>query len=378
MRDRIALYLEVRHPQQLLKKLIQQKINLYSIEIGDSFLEVIIPYRDYELLKKMKTIQKIKIVNYYGIPKIWYLFHHFSYVLFFLFFSLFFLFILSSFIFRVEVLSPNQNLNKIVKNDLKKLGIAPYHFKVSFQKKEKIKEKLLELEKNQIEWLEIEEHGTKYIVKVEEKKIKTSEENCVARHVVSLKDAMITRVEAIRGEVVKRKNDYVSKGDVIISGEIHNGEDLVSLTCSEGDVYGEVWYRVKISIPTTYENYQKTKNYHYGLFFVWRRIPYHFSKYSYYEALEYPIVSSSLLSMKFGFAKYQKVIKNTKYYEFSNVDGIAYQKAELKLNESLKLKAKVLRKKILKKEVKDSKIIVEVFFAVEEKISDYQMIQEKE
>ena len=44
----------------------------------------------------------------------------------------------------------------------------------------------------------------------------------------------------------------------------------------------------------------------------------------------------------------------------------------------LLIKPKIIRKKVLKKSIKNSKIIVEVFFAVEEDITSYQDIINEE
>lgn len=114
------------------------------------------------------------------------------------------LFALSHLTFEVDVIHSNHEIREIIYQDLKELGIEKFHFKVNYERKEEIVEKILEKETERIEWLEIEEIGTKYLVHVEERKKNKEEEECSPRSIVAKKDAMILDIQAEEGEVVKR------------------------------------------------------------------------------------------------------------------------------------------------------------------------------
>jgi hypothetical protein len=92
----------------------------------------------------------------------------------------------------------------------------------------------------------------------------------------------------------------------------------------------------------------------------------------------YPIITSNIYPVSIGFVTYQRLIPIKEQYNLYTVDSTAYQKALLKLKEKKGVEPNVLRKKILKKEIKNSKIIIEVFFAVEENITSYQNIEKEE
>ena len=79
-------------------------------------------------------------------------------------------------ILSVDINCSNKNIVKIIKKDLKEYGISPYHFKVNYLKKEQIKDNILLLEKDKIEWMEIEEHIKKVLEEVEEFERKFKEE----------------------------------------------------------------------------------------------------------------------------------------------------------------------------------------------------------
>lgn len=61
------------------------------------------------------------------------------------------------------------------------------------------------------------------------------------------------KIVAENGEIIKKKNDYVKAGDIIISGEIHKNDEVVDNIPASGSVYAEVWYKVKVEMPISYK-----------------------------------------------------------------------------------------------------------------------------
>ena len=144
------------------------------------------------------------------------------------------------------------------------LGIKKYNFVLSTNKVNNIKEKLLE--NKDIEWLEIERIGTKYVIKVEERKLKEKEDECFPRNIVSKKNAVITKINVENGEIIKKKNDYVVAGETIVSGLIHNKETVKTKVCAKGLIYGKTWYKVRLSLENTTLNTVYTSNEKTGFF----------------------------------------------------------------------------------------------------------------
>ena len=54
------------------------------------------------------------------------------------------------------------------------------------------------------------------------------------------------------GIKVIEENNYVSKGDIIISSDIYLNDELKDQKDALGKVYAEVWYKVKVSLPLYY------------------------------------------------------------------------------------------------------------------------------
>lgn len=373
--DKYKLCIKGKNPDYFLRKIIDKKINIYEIEKGFKKLCIVVDDDGYKVIKKTKTSYDIELLSVSGFLKIKEVFHKYFFFILFFVMGIFLNIFLSNIIFDVEVVHSNKEVREIIYNDLEKLGISKFKFKVSFSKKEKIIKEILNKEKEDIEWLEIEEIGTKYLVKVEQRKLNDNNDICNNRDIVAKKNAIILEIFAESGEVIKKKNDYVLKDEVIISGVIHNKEDVVSNKCSVGKVFGEVWYKVDVSLPTKYSESNKTgkSNYKFRYKFLDKEYLL-FNKFDNYKEENIFEFSNKLLPISFGFSKYYEVIKKDIIYTIDNCDEEALKIALEKLLLKLGKEDVILTKKVLKKEVKNSKILVEVFFKVKEDITSYRDI----
>lgn len=375
MISRIQLKIIGKNPDYLLKEIIKKNINIYEIEKEKNILKIWIDNKDYEIIKKMKTTYKINIINRYGLVRLEYLLKKYCFLFIFFIIGISINILLSHMIFKIEVNHPNQELVKTIKKDLKELGLSPYRWKVSYPKKEKIKEQLLVKEKDKIEWIEIEEVGSTYQISVEEKKIKSQLEECSPRNIISKKKAIIMEINSSNGEIVKKKQDYVEKGEVIISGFIHNKDNIVSKKCATGTVYGETWYLMKLSIPKNITTSILKKDKSFGISYKIGKIEKNIgNNYRYYQKNEYNIIRSRILPINLSFVKYQKVSLKTIQYSVEEIDEISLKLAEKEMKKNLTEGEELLMKKVLKKQENNSKIEVEIFIKKKENITDYEDI----
>ena len=371
MNNKIKIKVTCRNSKRFIEELILNNINLYDININNNVIEAIIDKNELDKINDIKLVHKISIIEYYGINKIVYLIKKYKIFVLSILVGIIINILLSNIVFKVEVDTPNKKLEKIILSDLDNYGIKKFNLKKSYTKISQIKELILKRENKKIEWLEIEEHGTKYIVKVEPKKINKKEDKCIERNIISKKNAVITKIISDEGEIVKKKNDYVEKNEVLISGLIHNKEKIVSKKCAVGKVYGEVWYKVKLEIPTTYNEEELLNNHSYGVSINWLNKKYDINhKYPQYEKKEYNIIGTNLINLNIKYVKYiqKKIIQ--KRYSIKSLEKKALQETE----KQVKSRGKILNKKVLKKTKKNSKIIIDVFVSVEEDITAYQDI----
>ena len=369
MTNRYRIKITGKDPKYFLRHLIVKKIKLYNIIEDHDGISLTVDEVDYAKILKMKTSYNIKIINRFGVAKLRYLLLKYKYILSFLFLTLGLMIILSHFIFFIDVIHSKEEIRELVENDLKEFGISKYRFRVSYAKKEEIRNKILEKEKDKIEWLEIDRIGTRYIVNVEERLIKDNKVDNEVRDIVAKKDAMILNIEAETGEIVRKKYEYVRKGDTIVSGTIKNKEDEVSKVKAEGKVYGEVWYSVTVELPKKYYEEKKTGKTSKALTLriANKKISVPFSK----DNKSYISEDSPILETK------HEIEIIDKEYNMDNSSSEAIKLATKKLEDRLDEQSMILSKKVLKKTLKNSKIIVEIFFKVRENITDYKKISKE-
>lgn len=380
MTNKYRIKITGKDPKYFLRHLIVKKIKLYNIIEDHDGISLTVDEVDYAKILKMKTSYNIKIVNRFGVAKLRYLLLKYKYILFFLFLTLGLMIILSHFIFFIDVIHSKEEIRELVENDLKEFGISKYKLRVSYAKKEEIRNKILEKEKDKIEWLEIDRIGTRYIVNVEERLIKDNKVDNEVRDIVAKKDAMILNIEAETGEIVRKKYEYVRKGDTIVSGTIKNKEDEVSKVKAEGKVYGEVWYSVTVELPKKYYEEKKTGKTSKALTLriANKKISVPFSKDNKsYISEDSPILENNLIPIKLVLETKHEIEIIDKEYNMDNSSSEAIKLATKKLEDRLDEQSMILSKKVLKKTLKNSKIIVEIFFKVRENITDYKKISKE-
>ena len=371
----IRIKITGKNPNYFLNELIKRNINIYNLSKSNNSLIIIVSYKDYLKILEIKTTYKIKVLRKYGVLRIKELIKRYFYYILFFIIGIIINIILSNMIFEVEIIHPSKEIVNLVKNDLKELGIEKYRFKKNIKS---IKEKILLKEKEKIEWLEIESIGTKYIIRVEERKINSKEEVCNPRNIVSKKEAIILEIKSSSGEIIKKINDYVSKDEVIISGIIHNKEDIVSYRCANGIVYGETWYKVKLSIPKEYIIEELTNNKSIGLNIkLFNKNLDINNKYKSFKRNNIINLHSNIIPININLTKYleTKIIK--KIYTINNIDEMALNISEKEIKKKLRKDEEILSKNVLKKNINNSKIEIEVFLKVKEDITSYQDISIK-
>ena len=377
--SKYKVVVEGRNPDYFIKQLIKNNIFIYEIKKEYKKLEIIISTEDFDKLKKIKTSYKYYVLDSYGVAKFKYFVKKYLIFLVCLGFGVGVIVLLSNVIFDVEVIHSNAYIREIIYNNLKEKGIYKYRFKVSFLEKEKIVDWILKKETNDIEWLEIEEVGTKYVVKVEQRKKNNVKDLCENRNIVAKKDARLLEIQADVGEVVRKKNDYLKKGDIVISGVIHNKEVVVSKRCAVGKIFGEVWYKVNLEIPKEYREERVTgrEKRQLEINFLGKTFSI-FNNFKTYKRNSRQLIGSNILPISINFSKYLETNVEVYSYDISNIDNIALDLAISKLKNKLGGETVVLSKKVLKKSEKDSKIIVEVFIKVKEDITDFADIVDSE
>ena len=256
----IKVKIEGKNINNYLTKILKKKIQIIKlIPISHKEIHLIMKYKEYEKLKQIKTIlYKTTIITYMGNLKIKKNIHKNLILIIFTSLGLLLLLILSKCIFSIEVIHQDKDIRNLIIKELNKNNIKKYQFKKTYQQLEKIEDKILKNNKDKLEWIEIKEIGTKYIIRVEERKLAKKKTKKHYQNIISKKEAIITSIKAKSGEKIKFINDYVKKGDIIIAGYITLPDNTKKKEIAEGEVLGEVWYTVKLDYPFIYQESKLT------------------------------------------------------------------------------------------------------------------------
>ena len=358
--------------KRFLKHLYRNNIRFINISRLEDELFCKLDEKNYKKILNIKTSYKIELNNVYGyvyIKKI--IKNNIIFIISFIL-GLFYLFFLGNVIFDIDIIHDDKNIKKVIFNDLEKLNIKRYSFIKDYDYIMNVKNKIIEKNKDIIEWLEIERVGTKYVIKLE-KRIKNIEEDKTnKRHLIAKKAGIIKKIEAHDGEIVKKVNDYVKKGDIIISGEIHKGDDIKNSISANGSVYGEVWYKVKVTLPINYYIEEKTGNKINTFKIRYLDKDYNILNKNYlYKDSKTNILFSDfydMFSLSYGTDLELKVIDSINTIDY---DSVFVDLAREKIINKLDINEYIISQKKLKTIINDSTINVEVFFKVYENISDY-------
>ena len=375
--SKISLNIKGKNINRFIKKLRTKRIEILSLKYKNpNEADIIIYKKDYETVLKIKSIYDVTELDVFGLIKIKRkikISKHLI-VLTLIAFAIFLFF--THAIFDVEVIHSNKDIRNLLLNELKAEGIKKLSFKKSYNEISKIKEKILNKYPDKIEWLEIEENGTKYTVRVEERTIVKEDENNTPRNIVAGKDGVLKKVIAEKGDIVKDMNDYVKKGDMIINGELIFNEKVTGKVKAEGKAYAEVWYVTKTEYPfATYTETEtgKTKDI-YAIKFLNHTFEFTLHKFKTKKIEEEDIVKHSLIPIKLVKQKQKETKVTDQILTVEEAIDKAKEKAENDIKKNLSKDEYIIRSKYLKSTVKESIVEVEMFFAVYEDITDYAEI----
>lgn len=369
-----------RNINNFLKRLINSNINIEKvIPISHKEIDLIINYQDLDKVLKLKTIYNIKIVRYYGKLRIIKKIKKDIFILSFLLIGLLLIYTLSNVIFKVEVIHSNNNIIKLVTKELEDNGIKKYKFAKSYQEIEKIKKKILEDNKDTLEWLEIIREGTKYTVRVEERIINNEPKDNKIYNIVASKNAVIKNIYAESGEKVRSTNTYVKKGDIVISSDITlPNNEKISKTAS-GKVLGEVWYSINIEYPYQYHEIKYTGNKKKVLVLnlLNKRISFFdFHKYKTFNRNIKYIFNNNITPISLTHEdEYETNIIN-EVYDYNTAREQAITKAKEKILEKYPNIKDITNIKIINEEDKKNKISLDLFVTCLEDITEYQEVND--
>ena len=157
-------------------------------------------------------------------------------------------FLCNQFIFGVEIIGNNPKTTRLVNEVLAENHINVGDRKRSYEQLNDIYDDMKEKFKGKIDYLNIYQEGSvlfiKYTNSVGAKKVKKSFENIYAS-----KDGVIQNIDVSSGNIMVKVNDYVKKGDLLVSNTITSTSEVDKIIETQGVIkaYTYIDYEASIS-----------------------------------------------------------------------------------------------------------------------------------
>ena len=378
------LNLNIKGPniERFIKRLKTNNIEILNItHINTDEVNIKIYKYDYDNVLKLKTIYEIDILNYYGVVKLRNNIFDNKYVIIFILIALIFLYVITNMIFNIDIITNDSKMEKTLIYELEELGVKKYNFKKNYDRLQEIKKIILSNHKDELEWLEIESIGTKYIVRYEPRIKNIEKEEKKLSNIIAKKDAVIKSLNVSSGQIVKGINSYVKKGEVIVSGYIDLNGNIKDTVSSNGTIYGEVWYKVTVSYPYKYKEvkYTGNKNKVLVIKLLDKNIElFNFNHYKTKEIKYRTILKNNILPIKFVYQEQRETIVIDENNNEEELINKAIDVSKNKIEEKLKDNEYISDYKILSKTLYTDSITLNIFFTVVEDITEYQEIEKYE
>ena len=379
LKSKITLKIIGINKERIIKRLKNNNIEILSLKYIDEGIIVKIYKKDYEKLLSIKTIYELEIINYSGTYAFKNKILNNKYIIISILICLIILYIVTNLIFSIDIITNDNNMKIKIEEELNNNGVSKYKFKKSYKDLQNIKNNILSKYRSEIEWIEIEVIGTKYIVRYEPRIQNNIETNNNYRNIIASKNCLIKDMYVTSGQIIKNKNTYVKKGEIIVSGYIYLNDSIKDTVSASGTIYGECWYNVTVTYPFKYHEEKETGNSKNVIVIklLNKEIElFNFNKYKDKKVNNTTLLKNNILPIKLIYQKQKEVtiIDENNTEEVAIEKAINYSKEKLKNN--LDSDEYVNDYKILNKEIFSDSVKLNIFFSVIENITEYEDIEE--
>lgn len=353
----------------------------YDIEIINVFYEknkVIIKVNEnnYLKLKKYFSYIKFKKEKYEGfiyLKKT--IGNNLSYIILIILSVLFIIFC-SNVIVDIKYNFDDPDLKRKISYELNANNVKKFSIKKDYKDLQEIKKNIKNTLKDDVEWIEIKENGMNYEVYAQKRIIKNFKKNNEHCNVLAKKDGHITGILINKGVSKVNINDYVQKGDELISGDIIFNDEVKSITCAQGTIMAQIWYKINVKVPLVKEKIINGKKKRNNLIINYDDydIKVFKDRLDNYESKKRKIFDA--LGLKIYIEEQREIIKEKVKIDQNEAIKIGLEQSKEKVKLKLQDTDSIITEKILQKVVNNSTIELEVFIVTNENIATKNILME--
>lgn len=164
---------------------------------------------------------------------------------------------LSHTIFAITFKGDKEETKQLLATTLAEMGyVTPFYGKDMQQMKAEVKKRL----ENQIAWMEVSQTGSRYHIQFTTKEF-AEIETLGQDELIAQKDGVIEHFELQHGNKMVQINEFVHKGDVLVSNVLVDSKNTNQEVYVKGKVYAYTWREVHVEmeaneLPKAFQFYQ--------------------------------------------------------------------------------------------------------------------------
>jgi len=155
--------------------------------------------------------------------------------------------LLSNVVWGVEIKGASPKTEHEIRKQLDKLGIKKGNLQFFLDDIETVQHKLTNALPG-VTWIGVDLQGTTYHFTVVEKNTPKPVKNPGPQHLVASQKAVVENMFVEKGKPVVKINQYVKKGQLLVSGIIGNDKEKYPVA-AKGKIYGKTWYKTAVELP---------------------------------------------------------------------------------------------------------------------------------
>ncbi|MFB3160582.1 sporulation protein YqfD [Neobacillus sp. 179-J 1A1 HS] len=287
---------------------------------------------------------------------------------------------LSNVIWGIEIKGAKPATEYQIRKELDKMGVKIGKVQFFVDNVEGIQRKLTNNVGN-LTWVGVELKGTTYHLQVVEKKEPEKPEQLAPQNLVAKKKAVIDSMYVETGQKMVDIHDHVEAGQLLVSGVIGK-EGQTQQVAAIGEVWGETWYKSHVELPLTtkffvFNGQEKQK---FSLILGKLEIPiWGFGKPEFKEfELDKNMKKIHFLKWELPISIGNETLRareeTIRTYTEKEAEKNALELAKDKIKSGLDEEAIIKDQKILHKELKNGKVILDIHFKIIENIAVGQPI----
>ena len=361
-----------------LKTLFKQNIKIENIKYKKDEIIIKTSYEEYKKILKINTSCKIDIIKTSGLRRLEQLYQKYKTSLIIFVISVLFIIFISNLVLFINIETNNKEIKKEIEEELVKNKINMYSYRKKYKTLKEITTKIKNNNSKEIEWIEIEQKGVYLNIKIIPRVQKKDTDKTKYQDIVAKKDGYIRKIVSERGQILKNIDDYVKKGDIVISGNILKNEKVIGKVRATGKIYAEVWYIVKLNEDIYHQKAEEKERGRTTLSIITN------SKEINIISIKNKIKSNKRKTL-FKNNNYEFVLDNKKSfylkkekYNQNELKNILELKAKKEVLKTLEQDEYIILQKTLKKYVKNDKMYIEIFFKCYEDIAQAKQLQKIE